>query len=334
MDVKVLKITGVKFYSLLNSEMDYGFTDNIDPANGQQQQQHPCHAIHKFYSSGCFYFSREKDLTLNSQKRSGVTYDETAINFWKNIDERFFWNNYLLKDLIHVQSLNPSYIDLNRLLVPILQGFFEIQEVNLFGKLVKTALISRVSRERTGTRFNTRGIDDNGSVANFVETEQIIYVDEICASYVQIRGSVPVFWEQKGLQVGGHSFELSRGTTATAPAFARHFEQQFSHYGNIAIVNLLSPKSESSLLNAYVHQIDKFKNPKVSYTAFDFNSQIKNHNYDNLSLLLRGIHENISKFQFFLANMTTGEVFMKQTGVFRVNCVDCLDRFDNFNFQF
>jgi hypothetical protein len=52
-----------------------------------------------------------------------------------------------------------------------------------------------------GTRFNARGFDDDGNVANFVETEQIICYKHSIYSFVQIRGSVPIFWEQKsGLQ--------------------------------------------------------------------------------------------------------------------------------------
>ena len=36
------------------------------------------------------------------------------------------------------------------------------------------ALISRLSCKRAGTRFNTRGIDDDGNTANFVEVS--VYV--------------------------------------------------------------------------------------------------------------------------------------------------------------
>jgi hypothetical protein len=31
----------------------------------------------------------------------------------------------------------------------------------------------RLSCERAGTRFNVRGLNDDGAVANFVETEQV-----------------------------------------------------------------------------------------------------------------------------------------------------------------
>ncbi len=34
-------------------------------------------------------------------------------------------------------------------------------------------LFIRLSCERAGTRFNVRGVNDDGAVANFVETEQV-----------------------------------------------------------------------------------------------------------------------------------------------------------------
>ena len=64
---------------------------------------------------------------------------------------------------------------------------------------------------RAGTRYFRRGIDHNGNVANFNETEQILLVegpttpgsprmsDDSYASklsFVQIRGSVPLFWTE------------------------------------------------------------------------------------------------------------------------------------------
>jgi phosphatidylinositol 4-phosphatase len=45
---------------------------------------------------------------------------------------------------------------------------------------------------------NRRGIDVNGHVANFVETEQLLISEETGhkTSYVQLRGSIPLFWKQ------------------------------------------------------------------------------------------------------------------------------------------
>lgn len=47
-----------------------------------------------------------------------------------------------------------------------------------------------------GTRYLSRGIDEQAEVANFVETEQVVLYENYAFSYVQVRGSVPLFWKQ------------------------------------------------------------------------------------------------------------------------------------------
>ena len=65
------------------------------------------------------------------------------------------------------------------------------------------------------------GIDDDGYVANFTEIEQIIYCNNYCFSNVQIRGSVPVFWQQRGVTV---QTKINRSYDLTNTAFIKHFE--------------------------------------------------------------------------------------------------------------
>ena len=90
---------------------------------------------------------------------------------------------------------------------------------------------------RSGTRFNHRGIDDHGNAANFVETEQIIQTSAQTLSYVMIRGSVPIFWEQKGIIEG---VELTRSSELTSKSFQTHFRDLINDYKNVYIVDLLS----------------------------------------------------------------------------------------------
>lgn len=54
-----------------------------------------------------------------------------------------------------------------------------------------------------------RGTNDEGHVANFVETEQVIFLDNEVTSYLQTRGSVPLFWEQPGVQVSFYKSKLT-----------------------------------------------------------------------------------------------------------------------------
>lgn len=86
-----------------------------------------------------------------------------------------------------------------------------IKSTSLNGRNVVFGLISRRSRYRAGTRYFSRGIDREGNVSNFNETEQILLLsntsseksaptsatsDSVRFSYVQTRGSVPVFWAE------------------------------------------------------------------------------------------------------------------------------------------
>jgi len=69
------------------------------------------------------------------------------------------------------------------------------------GKRLSLILIGRRSRHYAGVRYPRRGIDREGNVANFVETEQIVYYPDksfddkpVFSSFVIIRGSIPIFW--------------------------------------------------------------------------------------------------------------------------------------------
>jgi len=83
---------------------------------------------------------------------------------------------------------------------------FEIRRQIIKNANVLLYLISRRSRYRAGTRYFRRGIDEDGNVANFNETEQIIFVDNAGSgeeqkpprilSYVQTRGSIPLYWAE------------------------------------------------------------------------------------------------------------------------------------------
>lgn len=46
--------------------------------------------------------------------------------------------------------------------------------LSFMSKDLKMTVISRRSKEMAGTRYNARGLDEQGHVANFVETELIM----------------------------------------------------------------------------------------------------------------------------------------------------------------
>ena len=61
-----------------------------------------------------------------------------------------------------------------------------VNNLSINGKDFKFTLISRRSCKRPGVRLYSRGIDAEGNVSNFVETEQIIEFSGEIASYVQV----------------------------------------------------------------------------------------------------------------------------------------------------
>ncbi|CAB5203063.1 unnamed protein product [Rhizophagus irregularis] len=139
-----------------------------------------------------------------------------------SFDDHFLWNKYMIKELLNFRSklskANQEAMDQCGFLVLAIQGYIGRKEVTIKSNTASLSVISKLSCKRAGTRYNTRGIDDDGNVANFVETETILQMSTSCFSYVQIRGSVPVFWEQQGLQVMSHKIQISRGPDATQPA--------------------------------------------------------------------------------------------------------------------
>jgi hypothetical protein len=105
------------------------------------------------------------------------------------------------------------------------------------------------SSKRAGTRFYSRGVDDLGQVSNFVESEQLIYFHNLMISHVQIRGSVPVFWQQIGIDGLASSLQINRPLELTESAFLSHFVKLRNTYRRFLCVNLLSilKKSEAEL---------------------------------------------------------------------------------------
>ena len=216
-------------------------------------------------------------------------------------------------------------------------------------------LISRLSCRRAGTRFNARGIDDDGNVANFVETETIYcFPSCLCFSYAQIRGSVPVFWEQAaGLLPHQQKIQITRSPEATQPAFNKHFEELELNYGTVHILNLLSESKlqEVELTERYNHHIrmspmnhstsreETSDHCRLKGSQFDFHAETKGPGgYEAASMVRHLIQNYAEAFAYYLsdnvddiepgikARIKRPVVILQQEGVFRTNCLDCLDR--------
>uniref|UniRef100_A0A2K6N0W5 Synaptojanin-2 n=1 Tax=Rhinopithecus bieti TaxID=61621 RepID=A0A2K6N0W5_RHIBE len=300
-DAEIYKITATDFY----------------PLQEEAKEEERLIALKKILSSGVFYFSWPNDgshfdLTVRTQKQG----DDSSE--WGN---SFFWNQ-----LLHV-PLRQHQVSCCDWLLKTICGVVTIRTVYASHKQAKACLISRVSCEHTGARFHTRGVNDDGHVSNFVETEQTIYMDDGVSSFVQIRGSVPLFWEQPGLQVGSHHLRLHRGLEANAPAFDRHMVLLKEQYGQQVVVNLLGSRGGEEVLNrafkkllwASCHAGDT---PMIN---FDFHQFAKGGKLEKLETLLRPqLKLHWEDFDVFTKGENVSPRFQK--GTLRMNCLDCLDR--------
>ncbi|XP_073730370.1 synaptojanin-1 isoform X5 [Misgurnus anguillicaudatus] len=298
---EVFRVTGTDFVSLKNDPTD---EDRIAD-------------VRKILNSGNFYFAWSStgvslDLSLNAHRR--IREDIS--------DNRFFWNQSLHLHLKHYG------VNCDDWLLRLMCGGVEIRTIYAGHKQAKACVISRLSSERAGTRFNVRGTNDDGQVANFVETEQAIFLDDKVSSFIQIRGSIPLFWEQPGLQVGSHRVKLSRGFEANAPAFERHFSALRRLYGKQVIINLLGMKEgEHMLSKAFQSHLKASEHANaVKMLNFDYHQMVKGGKTDKLTTVLK---PQISKFLEecgFFSHSTESGIQRCQAGTIRSNCLDCLDR--------
>lgn len=139
-----------------------------------------------------------------------------------------------------------------------------------------------------------------------------------------------MFWEQQGLQLASHKIQLSRGSDATKPAVRRHFEDLLQKYNEVHIVDLLGTKDpgEITLSQEYRTQVEGLSPvlKRLHMTRFDYHSQVKGGNYDQVQALLQYIRSDSDKYGYFFHDLVANAIVQTQTGVFRTNCLDCLDR--------
>ncbi|CAK1541007.1 unnamed protein product [Leptosia nina] len=308
--------------------------------------------LHKIFDdSDSFYYCRTLDLTNTLQRQYEIEKIlETEENmckpvtdltrWWKYVDDRFFWNKYMLKDIIALES--PSC---DEWVLPIIQGYIHLSQIaceppdvnplntelstsNTSDETFTLGLISRRSRYQAGTRYNRRGIEPSGKVANYVETEQIVSL--VCsdsihrAAFVQVRGSVPIFWSQPDYKFRPPP-RLDRTEEESHTAFKKHFEDELNIYKQVCIVNLVEQQGREKIIwEAYGNHVLKYNSPDIIYATFDFHEYCRGMHYENVSILINAIADVIDEMRFCWRD--DRGLICGQNGVFRVNCIDCLDR--------
>ncbi|XP_013165616.1 PREDICTED: phosphatidylinositide phosphatase SAC2-like isoform X1 [Papilio xuthus] len=323
-----------------------------DPKLAERFEKRLTDELHNIFDDAeSFYYSRTLDITnslqrqyeiekiLESEECEGKTVTDIT-RWWKHVDDRFFWNKHMLKDIIALDS--PQC---DEWILPVIQGYVHLAQIavdadsnplnveslasgNTCDDTFTLGLISRRSRYQAGTRYNRRGIEPGGKVANYVETEQIVSI--ICtdsihrASFLQVRGSVPIFWSQPEYKFRPPP-RLDRGEEETHTAFKKHFEEELKIYKQVCIVNLVEQQGRERVIwEAYGNHVLKFNSPDVIYATFDFHEYCRGMHYENVSILINAIADIIGEMRFCWRD--DRGLICTQDGVFRVNCIDCLDR--------
>ncbi|WJX82148.1 Phosphoinositide phosphatase sac8 [Trifolium repens] len=275
------------------------------------------------------YHSYEADISLNLQRRSKLVEGWMNKPLWKQADPRYVWNKHLMEELIELK--------LDRFIMPLVQGnilkfklpflspipFLCESELKLKDSFAKLTLISRRCTRRLGTRMWRRGANFEGDTANFIETEQLLELEEFKFSFLQVRGSIPILWEQiVDLSYKPHLRVINHEQTHNI--VERHFHDLSQRYGDVLAVDLTDKHGEEGQLSAaYAAEMQNQQN--VRYVPFDFHHHCGSSNFDDLKILYDQISEDFEKQRYCMIDRK-GDILEEQKGIMRSNCIDSLDR--------
>lgn len=339
--------------------------------------------------NGPMYFSYSIDLTNTFQRQAQ---SDLSQPLWRRADERFFWNRFVQTDLIDFRLGGGSAAGVrggqqpaaDPYILPVMFGMLRVSPAKVKNIAFTFALITRRSRHRGGTRYFSRGIDEQGHVSNFNETEQIVILNDTAGpavgyaggdtingkpggstsetqilSYVQTRGSVPVFWAEINDLHYTPKLQI-RGVDTAQNAARKHFTEQIRVYGENYLVNLVNQRGrEERVKKAYEQMVrilvsnpeedvesdrltsesfreikpqgDRQRMDRLHYIYFDFHNETKGLKWHRAQLLLDQLVEGLNKGGYFKGVEMPGnteelDVRLQQTAVVRTNCMDCLDR--------
>lgn len=296
-----------------------------------------------------FYYSYSYDITRTLQYN--ITREREALlngqvgPMEDDLNSMFVWNNHLLQPVAN--ALNTPY-DWCR---PIIHGYFDQAAISIYGRTAHVTVIARRSRYFAGARFLKRGANDLGYVANDVETEQIVseslttsfhapgpkfFASPAYTSYVQHRGSIPLYWTQDNTGVTPKPpIELNL-VDPFYTAAALHFDNLFERYGApIYVLNLVKARErtprESKLLDEFTRAVEYLnqllpKENKIIYRAWDMSRAAKSRDQDVIGTLESIAEDVVLTTGFFHNGDGHTSPIRVQNGVARTNCIDCLDR--------
>lgn len=319
-----------------------------------------------FGSSRSFYFSYDYDITRRLAKKRPSS---SELPLYTQVDPLYFWNRHVIepfvdagqkslilplmqgfvgqrsfemdsnppKPVIGMEGTEKSSMELSDLLPrsPDEPASARSSGCSNTQKQFLLTLISRRSVRRGGLRYLRRGIDEDGNTANSVETEQILSdvswnpASKI-HSFVQIRGSIPVFFSQSP-----YSFkpipQLQHSEEMNYRAFTRHFHRLSEIYGSVQIATLVEKHGPEAIVgDEYKKNLDRLNEAgginggAVGFEWFDFHAMCRGMKFENVSYLIDTLAKTLDRFGDTVE--LDGKQLNCQRGILRTNCMDCLDR--------
>ena len=178
-------------------------------------------------------------------------------------------------------------------------------------------------------------------------------------SYVQTRGSVPVYWSEISNLHYVPKLQI-RDIRNAVPAAKKHFDEQIRLYGDTYCVNLVNQGGREARVKTAYEQIvralltspaeyrvasdvsaERFRDiesmkqktleDRIHYVYFDFHHECRKMQWHRAQLLLDQMAEALDKQRYFHAteggsSAAIATVRNTQASVVRSNCMDCLDR--------
>lgn len=284
--------------------------------------------LQKTFSQHKFFYSSTFEITHTQQRIAKFRQYQLIEPMWIRAEPAFFWNRDLILELIKKRA--------DDWIVPFMSGHIDYEpQCQADDEKFDLLFISRRSKFRQGCRFTKRGIDDQGHVANYVETEQILIMKDRITSYVQIRGSMPFLWSSPVHMKYKPVVYISPDQAKSITYAQRHVNDIIELYSDesgkmdITFINLIDNKKEEGQLGvAFKELVDVLKERSgvpMNYVWFDFHAECKQKGkWANLSKLVKRIDESFQS-QGYFSKSTTGEI-KYQKGIIRTNCMDNLDR--------
>ncbi|ELT99122.1 hypothetical protein CAPTEDRAFT_142019 [Capitella teleta] len=348
---KVAMIGPHTFYKIEDTKMMYIPNDTVRYTHPDEQKY--VKMFQNIDLSSNFYFSYSYDLTRTLQYNMTdctLTDSDRENSPEKSVDDKvigyctppawkYVWNEHLLRPVL--EEVHPDW------LLHFIHGFIGQSKLMIYDRPVTLTLVARRSNQFAGTRFLKRGTNDKGSVANEVETEQIVIDASVSlmdkarlTSFVQLRGSIPLHWSQDvAKMVPKPPIALDQADPFGCVA-GQHFNQIMRRYGApIIVLNLVKKREkkphESILTEEFarvIEYLNQFLPPEhsIKYVGFDMARVSKSKTSNVLHRLAEIAEYCVKKTGFYQSHPSFHcnkiRPHARQRGAVRTNCVDCLDR--------